>query len=170
LTALFLCLGIGLCLCLTAGMLPMRAVRLRLGVMLAADATTLAPASDANVVALIVANFTLTENLVIGDLTLGAGNGLDPIACATGAQLVALNAQTQAQVITIKEGATTGFRWVSSGSIPSPIGIFGYALLNEAMDTVLAATKLATPINITAPGQEYNAEPIQMTFVQQPIN
>lgn len=169
-TTLFLCLGIALALCLSAGMLPMRAVRLQLGILLAADATTLAPVADANVVALIVNNFTLTENLVIGDLTLGAGNGLDPIACATGAQLVALNAQTGAQLITIKEGAVTGFRWVSSGSIPSPIGIFGYALLNDAMDTVLAATKLQTAVNITAVGQEFNAEPIQMIFNQQPIN
>ena len=67
-------------------MLPMVAVRERLGALLAADATTLAPATDANLIALIVAAFALSENLTVGDLTLAAGNGLDPIAGATGAK------------------------------------------------------------------------------------
>lgn len=80
--ALFLCLGFAAVLLMTAQMLPMIAVRLQLGVLLAADPTTLAPAVDANKVALISAAFAATENLVVADLTLAAGHGLDPILCA----------------------------------------------------------------------------------------
>jgi hypothetical protein len=170
LEAAFLLVGLVAFLTLSARMLPMQAVRLRLGTLLAADATSLAPATDANVVALIIANFTLSENLVAGSLTLGTDRGLAPIACATGAQQVAINAQTGAQVVTLKEGATSGFRWVSSGSFPDPVGIFGYALMNNTLDTVLGAVKLDAPVNITAPGQEYNAEPITMVFTPRPIS
>lgn len=152
------------------GMLPMRAVRNRLGTLLAADATTLAPASDANVVAVITATFTLGDNLVVGDLTLATDHGLEPIACATGAQLVALDPQSGAQIITLKAGAVPGFRWVSSGVFPPTITVYGFALLNEALDTLLGVMELAEPIQITAAGQLLDGNDQTMTFVQQPLS
>lgn len=164
-----LALGIVALIASAATMLPMRAVRLRLGTLLAADATTLAPASDANMVALVIAPFTNSETLVVGDLTLAADHGLAPIACATGAQEVALLPSSFAQIITMKPGATTGFRWVSSGSFPPPITIYGYALLDNALANVLAAQTLDAPVIISDAGQQIDLDPVTMQFVQSPL-
>jgi len=151
-------------------MLPMKSVRLRLGTLLAADATTLAPASDANMVALIVAPFTVNENLAISDLTLATDHGLAPIACATGAQEVALLPSSTAQIITIKPGATSGFRWVSSGSFPPTITVYGYALTDNAGAVLLGVTQADNPIPINDVGQQVDFDPITMTFVQTPLS
>lgn len=150
--------------------LPMKAVRLRLGTMLAADATTLAPASDANMVALITAPFTLSEDLAISDLTLATDHGLAPVACSTGAQEVALLPSSTAQIITIKPGAVSGFRWVSSGSFPPAITVYGYALTDNLGTTLLAAAQAPDPIFINDVGQQIDFDPIQMTFVQTPLS
>lgn len=152
-----------------ASMLPMRAVRLRLGTLLAADATTLAPASDANMVALVVAPFTLSETLAIGDLTLASDHGLAPIACATGAQEVALLPSSFAQIITLKPGATSGFRWVTSGSFPPSITIYGFALTDNGGTTLLAAQTLDAPVVVTDVGQQLDLDPVTMQFVQSPL-
>lgn len=151
-------------------MLPMSAVRLQLGNLLAADATTLAPATNANKIALVVAAFALSENLVAADLTLAAGNGLDPISGSTGSQEVALDPVTQEQLITLKPGATSGFRWVSSGSFTSPITVYGFALLDSTLADLLAAELLPTPIAIVAAGYQIDIDPVTMTFNLQPIS
>ena len=151
-------------------MLPMAAVRLQLGALLAADATTLAPASDANMIALITAAFALTENLTVGDLTLAAGNGLDPIAGATGAQEVALDPATNEQLITLKPGASSGWRWVTSGGLAVPITVYGFALTDNAGTTLLAAEQLAAPITVAADGYQIDIDPVQMTLVLAPVS
>lgn len=147
----------------------MRAVRLQLGVLLAADATTLAPAADANMVALIVAPFSNVETLVAADLTLATDHGLAPIACSTGAQEVAVLPNSSSQIITLKPGAVSGFRWVSSGVFPPNIQVFGYALLTNDLATLLAAQALSSPITISDVGQQIDLDPITMQFAQAPL-
>lgn len=151
-------------------MTPMLAVRLQLGALLAADATTLAPASDANMIALIIAAFALSENLTVGDLTLAAGNGLDPIAGATGAQEVAIDPTTLMQLITLMPGATSGWRWVTSGEFDSPVTVYGFALTDNAGTTLLAAAALPVPVTVDAAGYQIDLDPVQLTFVQSPIS
>lgn len=165
---LIVCGVVGL-ICAAALMVPMKAVRLQLGILLAADATTLAPAMDANMVALITAPFTTQENLVATDLTLATDHGLAPIACAAGAQEVAVLPNSLAQIITIKPGATSGFRWVSSGSFPPTISVYGYALLSNDLATLIAVQSVPEPIAITDVGQQIDLDPITMQFVQSPI-
>jgi len=154
---------------LAPGLLPMVAVRLQLGALLAADTTTLAPAMNANTVALIVAPFTLSENLTIGSLTLASTNGLGPIACATGSQEVAISPVTNQQIITIVPGAGSGFRWVTSGSFTAPITIYGYALTTASQAALLAAQTLPSPISVSQTGYQIDLDPIQMTFNVTPI-
>jgi hypothetical protein len=149
-------------------MLPMQAVRLRLGTLLADDTTTLAPVA-ANNVHIIIAPFTEIETLTVADLTLATANGLAHIACATGNQEVAIDPVSLAQIITIVPGAGTGFRWVSSG-ITTNIIVYGYALIDSTGATLLAVQSFPTPIIITATGQQIDADPIQMTLVQTPIS
>jgi hypothetical protein len=157
-------------LVLLRGLLPMIAVRERLGTLLAADATTLAPASLANQMQLIIAPFVPNENLTASSLTFGTTNGLGPIACATGAQESALDPVTGAQIITIVPGAGSGFRWVSSGTFTSPITVYGIALTDSTGATLLGVAQFATPYIMQAAGYQIDADPAQITFVLQPMS
>lgn len=133
-------------------MIGTNALNLAMMTALAADATSLAPASDANKVALVTNPWSPTPASVKADVTLASGNGLDPLAGATGAQETAVDPTTGDLVITITEPAG-GYNWVSSGSITSPITIYGFVLLDSTLATYLGGQLLSTPIVISAPGQ-----------------
>jgi hypothetical protein len=150
-------------------MLPMIAVRQALGTLLAADAALLAPAMNPNKIALIIAAFVPNENLALASLTLASSNGLSPLAGIAGTQGTALDPVSQAQIITMLP-PTTGWRWVTSGSFASPITVFGYALTDNAGAVLLAVEQLPVPITVQAAGYQVELDPIQMTFVLQPIN
>jgi len=164
---LLLLVGVAL---LARGLLPMIAVRQKLGTLLAADSGTLAPATLANQIALIIAPFTPNENLTPGSLTLATTNGLAAILCATGAQEVALDAVTGAQVITLVPGAGSGFRWVSSGTFTSPITVYGVAVLDNAGANLWAVAALPSPVVFQAAGYALDLDPQTFTFVLQPMS
>jgi len=149
-------------------MLPMKDLRLSLGDTLAADAGTLAPVADANVIALIKAAFALSEDLVATDLTLADFTGSTPIEGATGAQQVGIDPATLQQMITIKEPAG-GWRWVNADAPPATQTIYGYCLLSNDLATLLAAAVLPTPITLTDVNQVVNLGQVNMTFVAQPL-
>jgi hypothetical protein len=151
-------------------MLPMQAVRLQLGVLLAADPTTLAPAGTGNKVAVIIAPFTPVETLVAADLTLATTNGLAAVVCATGTQAAGLDPVTGAQIITLIPGAAPGFYWLTSGTFPPSITVYGYALLDNAETTLLAVAPLNTPVVLTQTGQVLDANPLIFQFVLQPVS
>ena len=150
-------------------MLPMKAVRLALGELLAADAATLAPASDPNAMALIINNFAPSEDLVAADLDLATFTGSTPIPGATGAQNVGIDPVTLAQVIEIKP-PIGGYRWEATDGVDLPQTIYGYGLFNEALSTVLAVQALPTPITLTEAGQFIDIDSATLTFVQQPLS
>lgn len=150
-------------------MLPMKALRLQLGTLLAADATTLAPAMNANKIALVVAPFSLSENLTAGSLTFGTTNGLTPIAGATGAQGVGLDPATQQQLIQILPPAG-GWKWTTTGSFSGAITVYGYALVDTTLANLLAAALLPTPLTVNAAGYLLDIDPVEMRFVLQPAS
>jgi hypothetical protein len=150
-------------------MLPMYAVRLQLGNLLAKDPTTLAPATAGNKMYLITTAFNANESLTVADLTFASGNGLDPIVCAVGNQEVAIDPVSQAQIITLVPGAGTGFRWVTTGTLPAPVTIYGFALTDGPGAILLATESLVTPIVLTSAGYQIDADPKKMTLVLQPI-
>jgi hypothetical protein len=150
-------------------MLPMKAVRLQLGALLAADATTLAPASNANKIALIIAPFTASENLTAGALTLATDLGMAPIAGVVGSQEVGLDPATQEQVIVIKSPAG-GYSWLTSGAWTGARTVYGYALLDNTLATLLAVQPLPTPITVSAPGYLIDVDPVELTFVLSPVS
>lgn len=147
-------------------MLPMIALRLQIGELLAADTTTLAPAT-ANKVAVIVAPFALSENLVAADLTLGTTGGLAPVAGVSGAQVVGLDPATLQQTILIKPPAG-GYHWLTSGA-SYPVNVYGYALLDSTLADVLAVTALTVPVTLTADGQLLETDPLELSIVAQPM-
>lgn len=131
---------------------PTAALQARLGALLAGDTTTLAQASDANVIALVQSNTTYSPTLVAADLELADFDGSTEIAGATGAQLSGTDPATGDQIVTIKEPAG-GWRWETTGVTNLPQTIYGFALLNEAKTTLYGYERLATPVTLTAADQ-----------------
>jgi len=150
-------------------MLPMLALRLQIGELLAADDTTLAPAANANKMALIAAAFTPDEGLEEGDLTYASFDGSTPITGVVGTQQAGVDPATLDQIVTIKEPAG-GWRWESTGVTNLPQTIYGFALLDNALAVLLAVASLDEPVTITAAGQEINLGACKLTIVQQPVS
>jgi hypothetical protein len=146
----------------------MKPVRLQLGELLAADDTTLAPAADNNQIALIAAAFAPDEELEPEDLTLASFTGSAPKLAAVGTQQVGIDPDTGDQVITIVPPAG-GWRWECTAA-PDPVeNIYGFALLNEAGDTLLGVEAFSQSVAISEVGQEINLGTVKMTLVAQPI-
>jgi len=150
-------------------MLPMQTVRLQLGELLAADPTTLAPAANANEIALVSAAFTPSENMVIGDLTLASFVGSTPIVGATGAQQAGIDPVTSEQVITILAPAG-GWRWECTTAPGTPQTVYGFALTTHLGAVLLAVALLPTPVVISAVGDFVDLGAITMRIVLQPIS
>lgn len=150
-------------------MLPMKSLRLALGTLLAAQASTLAPVADANVMALVKAPFNLDENLLPGDLILADFTGSDPIEGATGAQTTGIDPVTLAQVIEIKP-PLGGYRWETTNTDNLPQTIYGYALFNNDLSALLAVALLPDPITLQDTDQFIDVDSATLTFVQQPIS
>ena len=149
-------------------MLPMKALRLALGELLAADVTLLAPVA-ANKIALVSAAFALTESIVIGGLTLATFTGSTPKAGAAGSQQAGVQSLTGQQVITILAPAG-GWRWECTATPGVPETIYGFALIDDAGAVVLAAAVLDTPVTIAAIGDFIDLGAVSMQFVIRPLS
>lgn len=150
-------------------MLPMVAVRLQLGELLAADDTTLAPAANANKIALVISDTEPSEDLEAADLDLATFNGSTPLLGATGTQQVGLDPVTGEQIVTIKDPAG-GYRWECGATPGAPETVFGFALFNNDLSTLLAYERLPDPISITAIGQEINIGKATIRIVTEPAS
>lgn len=150
-------------------MLPMKAVRLQLGELLAADPTTLAPAALENVIALIAEDFAPTENLVAGDLVLADFDGSTPLDGVAGAQEAGTDPLTGEQIVTITEPAG-GWRWEMTGLTVPEQTIYGFALLNSTLATLLAIQHLPAAITLNEVGQQIDIGNAQLRLVLQPAS
>lgn len=133
-------------------MIPTIAIREAMMELLAADTATLAPAALGNKMALVMAPIVPAEDLEFADITLATFDGNTPIVCGTGTQPSGLDPATEDSVIDIKVPAG-GFRWETTGTTNLPQTIYGYVLLNNAADTLLASAAFDTPIVLTAINQ-----------------
>lgn len=133
-------------------MIPVKALSEQLAILLAADATTLAPAVNANKVGLVVANFTPTPDTVYGDLVISADTGLTPLLGVAGAQPESIDPLTGEFVVRISP-PLGGFRWETPGGFTGPVTVFGFALFNNAANALYGSLKLTTPIILNGPNQ-----------------
>lgn len=129
-----------------------RALREAMAQLLAANAATLAPAADGNVVALIKAAFTPSEEIVLADLSLANFDGSTPIEAGTGTQPEGLDPNTNDALITILPPAG-GWRFETTGTTNLPQTIYGYALLSNDLATLFATEQLAETVTLTAVNQ-----------------
>lgn len=120
--------------------------------LLAADATILGRAANANKIRLASANFTPGENMAIGDFTEATFDGYAAIDVTLGAQPEGLDPATFDSLITISP-PIGGFRFASTGVTSLPMTIYGYYLTDKTATIVYAAFKFTSPIVITASGQ-----------------
>lgn len=150
-------------------MLPMKAVRLQLGDLLAADATTLAPAANANEIVLVKAAFTPSEDMVIGDLTLADFDGYAPKAGVIGSQEVGIDPATGQQVITLKEAAG-GWRFEVTGVTNLPQTIHGFGLTDSTGATLLAVQLLEEPVTLSAVGHFIDLGVAEIALNESPMS
>lgn len=133
-------------------MQPTLALREQMAALLAADATTLAPAMNANKIFLVMNNIVPTEQSVLADMTAATFTGSGALLVGTGAQEVALDPANNDAIIDLLP-PTTGFRWVTGDAVNLPQTIYGYALVDHGVTTLLACAKLDNAVTLTAAGQ-----------------
>jgi hypothetical protein len=143
------------------GMQTTLALREKAAQLLAADATTLAPATDANKMVLCKANFPETEQVVVGDITPADFDGSTPLLAGTGTQSEGLDPITNAARITIKS-PVGGWRWETTGITNLPQTIYGVALMSNDLSVVLAVERFDTPIVLTAVNQVIDRGPYEI--------
>lgn len=148
-------------------MLPIKDLRLSIGDALAADTAFLAPVA-ANKVALVISEFTPNENLVLADLTLADFDGSTPLAAGTGTQQVGVDPVTGDQLVTIKEPAG-GWRWITTGLTNLPQVVWGYALVDNGVASLIGAELLPQPLSLTIVGLEVNLGRVQLRLSQTPF-
>lgn len=148
-------------------MLPMIALRVAIADLLAADIPTLAPAA-ANKIALIAAPFGVNENIVVGDLTFATFTGSTPKAGAAGAQQVGIDPATGEEVITNLAPAG-GWRWECTATPGVPETIFGFALLDSTLATVIGVQTI-DPVSIAVIHDFVDLGKVEIRFVLQPMS
>src|SRR6266851_2618070 len=149
-------------------MLPMRALRMLLGSLLAGDNSTLAPVALNNIVSLVKQPFTVNENLTLAGLMLATFTGSTPKAGTLGPQGSGIDPATQQQVVTILAPAG-GWRWVCTGTPATPETLYGYILTDSTGTVILGAAELLNPLLISEIGDEIDLGSVMITFVLQPM-
>lgn len=130
--------------------------------LLAADTAGLANAT-ANKVSLVVGSFVPALNLSLGSLTLASFTGSTALAAGTGTQQVFVDPISNLKCIQIKEPAG-GWNWICTVTPDPSQTIYGWVLTNGAIDTLLAAGLLASPIPISLSGQGLSIPYLRLFF------
>lgn len=113
-------------------------------------------ATPANKIAVITAPYAESQALVLADLTLATDHGLAPISGVAGLQAIGADPLDNQYVTTIKDPAG-GWRWTTSGVFPPSITVYGFALVDDGLTTLLATKRLNPPLVLTASGQNLDA-------------
>jgi hypothetical protein len=134
-----------------------------MALLLAADPTTLAPAAagSENLIALIDQAFTPSELITPAALHIASFNGATAKAVKFGTQPTGddpLSADCIIDLLSV-DGA---FRFQTADAVGMPVSIYGFALFNNALTTVLACETFPTPIQLTGPGQVIDISDAQL--------
>jgi hypothetical protein len=149
-------------------MLPMSAIRLKLGTLLAADTASLAPAT-ANKMILFSNNVTPIETLLMAALTEANFDGYASIDGTIVAQETGIDPATGDQVITLTP-PLGGWHWKTTGVTNLPETIYGFALVDHAKAVLLAIETFEEPVSLTAIGQQIDLGAATMRLVQEPAS
>lgn len=105
-------------------------------------------------------NVTFGDNTLFADIELADFTGADPIECGAGTPDSLINPINGRRQLRLVEPAG-GFQWQTDDDANLPQTIYGYALLNNAGDSLKGYLELETPIELTARKQVIDcAQPI----------
>jgi len=133
-------------------MIPSRFLLANLFTAMAAETVSLNLAANFSKIALILNDFSPSDSLNILDLTLGAADGLAPKLLTTGAQESSEDPLTGDRLVELKAPAG-GWRFEATGDFDPPKVVYGYCLVNNDADIVLAVHKFEEEITLTLSGQ-----------------
>lgn len=138
-----------------------KALREKAAQLLAADADTLAPAADANIVKLVVGDINESESVTLESLEFATFDGSTPLEVPVGALPEGLDPVSGDSLITIPppEG---GWRWETTGTTDLPQEITGRALTNDDGTILFGVERLEEPITLTAINQVLDLPPLQI--------
>jgi len=139
------------------------------------DASRDANAADTNTfsevakpeMALIINDFTEAADLVVGDLVLGAADGLDPKKAATVPPWTYQDPTDGARIIQNRDPAG-GWLWTYTGS--TPVTIYGVAMTSDGGADLWAVKKLDDttdppgPVNLLGVGDAFVLGSSQVAF------
>lgn len=128
------------------------ALREKMAQLLAADATTLAQAADANLLKLVNAAFTPSEASAIGDLSFANFDGSTPIEVELLTQPEGLDPNSTDAIISLSP-PVGGFRWETTGVTNLPQTIYGYALTNAAGTVLFGCERFPATIPLSGVNQ-----------------
>lgn len=141
----------------------------RLVALLAADATTLAPAASNNKVHLAIAAFTPAPALTPAGLTEATFTGYTALSAGLSTQQVFFDPATGNQILQILEPAG-GWHWATTGSVGLPQTVYGYWLSDNGNTTVYGSAAFATPIVLGSSGQGVDIAQVRFTFPAVPMS
>jgi hypothetical protein len=145
-------------------MQPSQALLNRLGALLAADATTIAPASGGVKVHLAQNAFTPSLSLVLASLTEASFTGYAALLGAVGAQQNFQDPSSSNGIVQIVE-PLGGWHWATTASTGLPQTIYGYYLTDNGTANLYAAALFTTPITLTASGQGVDIAQVRLAII-----
>lgn len=148
-------------------MFPVDVIRDRLANLLAADATTLAPAEDGVKVTLITGDIELSPALTILDFADRGvlSNGLAAINAAPGTQNESVDPVTTNRKVELKEPAG-GWRWETTSKPDPSITVTGAIVTNNDFDALYGIIVFDDPITLNDTNQSISIGTIELPISQ----
>lgn len=146
-------------------MLDTQVVDDQLATLLAADPTTLAPASGGNKIHLIVAAFTPGPGLDFTTLTEATFPGYAALVAGVGTQPVYNDPVSGKRVIEIK-APTGGWNFISTGPTSPSQTVYGFVMTDGASAVTYGAELLDTPVVITNTGDGLTLTAVQFALTR----
>jgi hypothetical protein len=133
-------------------MVPGQTLLNRLGALLSADTSSIAPAANPPKVHLAMANFTPSPALTLGNLTEATFQGYAAILAQVGAQQLFVDPATGFQTVQLVP-PLGGWHFCTTGLTGLPQTIFGWFVSDNGGTVIYGSGLFTTPFNLTASGQ-----------------
>lgn len=143
---------------------PSNAILDQITALLAADATTLAPAANGCKCHLAKQAFTPGPNLLIGDLVEADFDGYAALTAGLNAQQDFTDPVSGLRVVQILEPAG-GWHFEVTGVTNLPQTIYGYYFTNNAGAVLYASALIIPAVNLTGVGQGIDLPNLRFTFL-----
>lgn len=150
-------------------MTPTRTLRNTAMTLLAANAGTLAPAVDGNLLKLAQNDFAPAESTVLADIDEADFPGYAAIECTPGTQPEGFEPATDASRINISP-PVGGFIWETNAAVDPAQTIYGFYLTSNDGLTLLATARFDTPVVLTVANQIVEVDDAHLSLAANAIS